>query len=163
MYVDKNSIIINDINMGDYLIQADFEYNKLWSSDSGRNLAGTQKGTLVGIFPKLVLTYRSLTKDEVHRLAPIFDSARQTVQYYDENKGKEVYITKYNLNYYPDIEKVTYNQIVGKKVLNIPFLGWLIKLIRSGLFSVLCILILFVMFLENKAKMRRRKRKQSKK
>ena len=43
MYVDKNSIIINDINMGDYLIQADFEYNKLWSSDSGRNLAGTQK------------------------------------------------------------------------------------------------------------------------
>ena len=28
MYVDKNSIIINDINMGDYLIQADYEYNK---------------------------------------------------------------------------------------------------------------------------------------
>ena len=43
MYVDKNSIIINNVNMGDYLIQADFEYNKLWSSDSGRNLAGTQK------------------------------------------------------------------------------------------------------------------------
>jgi len=54
-------------------------------------------------------------------------------------------------------EKVTYNQIVGKKVLHIPFLGWLIKLIRSGIFSVLCILILFVMFLENKAKMRRKK------
>ena len=43
VYVDKNSIIINNVNMGDYLIQADFEYNKLWSSDSGRNLAGTQK------------------------------------------------------------------------------------------------------------------------
>lgn len=43
MYVNKDSVIINDINMGDYLIQADFEYNKLWSSDSGRNLAGTQK------------------------------------------------------------------------------------------------------------------------
>ena len=47
MFIDKNSIIINNVNMGDYLIQADFEYNKLWSSDSGRNLAGTQKGTLV--------------------------------------------------------------------------------------------------------------------
>lgn len=47
MYVDKNSVIINNINMGKYLTQADFEYNKLWSSDSGRNLAGTQKGTLV--------------------------------------------------------------------------------------------------------------------
>ena len=43
MYVDKNSIIINNVNMGDYLIQADFEYPKLWSSDAGRNLAGTQK------------------------------------------------------------------------------------------------------------------------
>ena len=43
MYVDKNSIIRNGVNMGDYLIQADFEYNRLWSSDSGRNLAGTQK------------------------------------------------------------------------------------------------------------------------
>lgn len=47
MYVDKNSIIINNVNMGQYLIQADFEYNKLWSPDSGRNLAGTQKGTLI--------------------------------------------------------------------------------------------------------------------
>ena len=40
MYVDKNSVIIDGINMGDYLIQAEFDYNKLWSSDSGRNLAG---------------------------------------------------------------------------------------------------------------------------
>ena len=43
VFIDKDSIIINDISMGNYLIQADFEYNKLWSSDSGRNLAGTQK------------------------------------------------------------------------------------------------------------------------
>ena len=43
MFIDKDSIIINDISMGDYLTQADFEYNKLWASDSGRNLAGTQK------------------------------------------------------------------------------------------------------------------------
>ena len=47
MYVNKNSVIINNVNMGQYLIQADVEYNKLWSSDSGRNLAGTQKGTLI--------------------------------------------------------------------------------------------------------------------
>ena len=95
VFIDKDSIIINGISMGQYLIQADFEYNKLWSSYSGRNLAGTQKGTLVGIFPKLVLTYRALTKDEVHRLAPIFDSARQTVQYYDDNKGSMVTMTTY--------------------------------------------------------------------
>ena len=40
VFIDKDSIIINDISMGDYLIQADFEYNKLWGKDSGRNLAG---------------------------------------------------------------------------------------------------------------------------
>lgn len=40
MYVDKNSIIINGVNMSEYLLQADFEYNKLWGKDSGRNLAG---------------------------------------------------------------------------------------------------------------------------
>lgn len=95
MYVDKDSIIINNVNMGKYLTQADFEYNKLWSSDSGRNLAGTQKGTLVGIFPKLVLTFRPLTSEEVHLLAPIFDSARQTAQYYDDNKGQKVTMTTY--------------------------------------------------------------------
>ena len=54
-----------------------------------------KNGTLVGIFPKLVLTYRALTKDEVHRLAPIFDSARQTAQYYDDNKGSMVTMTTY--------------------------------------------------------------------
>lgn len=95
MFVNKDSIIINDISMGQYLVQADYEYNKLWASDSGRNLAGEQTGTLIGIFPKLVLQFRRLTKAEAHLLAPIFDSARQTVQYYDDNKGAMTTMTTY--------------------------------------------------------------------
>lgn len=95
MYVDKNSIIIDEINMGQYLTQADFEYNKLWSSDSGRNLAGSQVGTLIGIFPKLVLQFRSLNADEVHTLSQIFDSPTQTVEYYDDNKGEMTTIQTY--------------------------------------------------------------------
>lgn len=95
MFVNKDSIIINDISMGKYLLQADYEYNKLWASDSGRNLAGEQTGTLIGIFPKLVLQFRKLTKDEVHLLAPILDSARQRVQYYDDNKGAMITMTTY--------------------------------------------------------------------
>lgn len=95
MYVDKNSIIINNINMGQYLTQADFEYNKLWSSDSGRNLAGSQVGTLIGIFPKLVLQFRSLNAEEVHTLSKIFDSSTQTVQYYDDNKAEMTTIQTY--------------------------------------------------------------------
>lgn len=95
MFVNKDSVIINDVSMGKYLLQADYEYNKLWASDSGRNLAGEQTGTLIGIFPKLVLQFRRLTKAEVHLLAPILDSARQTVQYYDDNKGAMTTITTY--------------------------------------------------------------------
>lgn len=97
MYVDKNSIIINDINMKDYLTQADFEYNKIWSSDTGReNFAGVMTGTLVGIFPKLTLQFRALTPAEVHTLAPIFDSATQTIQYYDDFKGATATMSTYS-------------------------------------------------------------------
>lgn len=95
MFVNKDSIIINGISMGQYLVQADYEYNKLWSSDSGRNLAGTQSGTLIGIFPKLVLQFRKLSQEELHTIAPILDSARQTVEYYDDNKGAMVTMTTY--------------------------------------------------------------------
>lgn len=95
MYVDTSSIVINNVNMGQYLIQADFEYNKLWSSDSGRNLNGTQSGTLIGIFPKLVLTFRKLTQSDLAILAPILDSARQTTQYFDDKKQQKVTMTTY--------------------------------------------------------------------
>jgi hypothetical protein len=38
MFLDKNSIIIDGVNMGQYLVQAQYSFNKLWSSDSGRSL-----------------------------------------------------------------------------------------------------------------------------
>ena len=34
MFVNKDSIKINGISFGQYLLQVDYEYNKLWSSDS---------------------------------------------------------------------------------------------------------------------------------
>lgn len=85
-------------------------------------------------------------------------------KFYDEERGEEVYITKSNLNYYPDIEKISESQIIGKKIVYIPLMGWTIKFIRSWIFSVISILVLFIMMLQNKAKMRRKKhRKKSKK
>ena len=86
MYIDKNSLIINGVNMGQYLLEVEYGYNKLWSSDSGRNLAGTQTGTLIGIFPKLKLTFRELTKAELEIIAPILDAASQSTTYYDPVK-----------------------------------------------------------------------------
>lgn len=108
MFINKNSITINGVSMGQYLIEAKYGYNKLWSSDSGRNLAGTQTGTLIGIFPKLILQFRKLTKAELEIIVPILDSARQTVTYYDPNKKQNITITTYTGDY----------EIVNKYIIN---------------------------------------------
>ena len=95
MFIDKNSIIINGVNMGQYLVEAKYGFNKLWANDSGRNLAGVMSGTLLGIFPKLILQFKPLTKSELEIIAPILDSASQTVTYYDPNKKTNVTMTTY--------------------------------------------------------------------
>ena len=99
MFISSNSIVINGVNMGQYLVEAKYGYNKLWASDSGRNLAGAMTGTLVGIFPKLVLQFRPLTKDELEIITPILDSASQTVTYYDPTKQTNVTMTTYTGDY----------------------------------------------------------------
>ncbi len=86
MFINPNSLIVNGLNLGQYLVEAKYGYNKLWSSDSGRNLAGTQSGTLVGIFPKIIVQFRKLTQTELEKIVPIIDSQKQTVTYYDPYK-----------------------------------------------------------------------------
>ena len=108
MFVNKNSIIINGVNMGNYLVEAKYGYNKLWSSDSGRNLAGTQSGTLIGIFPKITLQFKPLTKSELETIVPILDSPRQTVSYYDPNKKAQTTMTTYTGDY----------EVVNKNIIN---------------------------------------------
>lgn len=99
MFLDTNSIVINGISMGQYIVEAKYGYNKLWSSDSGRNLAGTQSGTLIGIFPKIILQFRKLTKAELEYIVPILDSPNQSVTYYDPNKKTDVTMTTYTGDY----------------------------------------------------------------
>ena len=99
MFIDKNSIIINGVNMGNYIVQAQYSYNKLWASDSGRNLAGVQTGTLIGIFPKIVLQFRALSKTEMETITPILDAQNQTFTYYDPNKKATVTMTTYTGDY----------------------------------------------------------------
>lgn len=99
MFIDKNSIIVNGISMGQYIVEAKYGYNKLWANDSGRNLAGVQSGTLIGIFPKIILQFRKLTKAELELLTPILDSARQTLTYYDPNKKANVTMETYTGDY----------------------------------------------------------------
>ena len=113
MFIDKNSIMINGVSMGQYLVEAKYQYNKLWSSDSGRNLAGTQSGTLVGIFPKIILQFRKLTKSELEVITPILDSPNQTLTYYDPTKHASTTMTTYTGDY-----EITNKNIIGNGVKN---------------------------------------------
>ena len=95
MFIDKDSLIINGVSMGQYIVEAKFSYPKLWASDSGRNLAGKMTGTLIGTFPKIILQFRPLTREELNIIAPILDSANQTVTYYDPKENKDITMTTY--------------------------------------------------------------------
>ena len=95
--------------MGQYLVQAQYSYNKLWGDDTGRNLAGDFSGTLKGIFPKLILQFRALTKLELENIVPILDSARQTVSYYDPYKKAQTTMSTYTGDY-----EITNKNIIGE-------------------------------------------------
>lgn len=96
MFINRNSIKLNNISMGQYLLSAKYEFNKLWGSDTGRNLKGSFSGTLVGIFPKITLTFRKLTQAEMNLIAPILDSGSQSLTYYDPSTNSNKTITTYS-------------------------------------------------------------------
>lgn len=95
MFIDKDSLVVNGISIGKYIVQAEYQYPKLWGDDTGRNLAGTFTGTLLGIFPKIIVQFRKLTKSELESIAPILDSQSQTVTYYDPVKKQNITIQTY--------------------------------------------------------------------
>lgn len=99
MFINKDSIIIDGINMGQYITEAKYSYNKLWASDSGRNLSGTMVASLVGVFPKLILEFRKLTKSELEIIIPILDKPYQNTTYYDPNKKANVTMRTYTGDY----------------------------------------------------------------
>ncbi len=78
------------------------------------------------------------------------------------NKEKE-YTTKSNKNYYPDIEKVTNNQIIGKKVVNIHFLGIVLEILQSKITSVFIFLSLLLKFSYNNYIYKKKKQRAIKK
>lgn len=105
MFTNKDSIKVkitgmtDYLSLGQYLVEAKYGYNKLWGEDSGRNLNGDMVATLIGIFPKLELQFRKLTKAELELLTPILDAPRQSVKYYDPYKKAEYEMETYTGDY----------------------------------------------------------------
>ena len=61
----------------------DVQYCKLWSSDTGRSMTGENKGTLVGIFPKITVALGRMTEDDMSAIINLTNQPRADVRYYD--------------------------------------------------------------------------------
>lgn len=90
MLIDKESLIIDDIKMAQYLTKAKFGYHKIWSSKSGRNMAGVNSGTLVGIFPKITMTFRKLNDEEIGIILSLFNKTENKVTFYNPDLKKKI-------------------------------------------------------------------------
>ena len=95
MYINKDSLIVNGVNLGKYITDANYGYFKIWGKDTGRTLSGVMSGSLIGIFPKITVNFAKLNQEKLNTIAPILDSERQTVQYYDPNKKRMVSMRTY--------------------------------------------------------------------
>lgn len=84
MFIDKDSIIINGISMGQYLTNAKYGFFDTWSSDTGYTLSNKFTGTFKGTFPKLTLSFAPLTPQQITYLTNnIFRTITQTISYDD--------------------------------------------------------------------------------
>lgn len=93
--INKDSIKIDGVSIGQYLTGATIGYYKLWSSDSGRNMAGTNTGTLIGIFPKIQLTFRTLTDAELSIILKLVNKSNMTLTYWDTELQQEKSLSCY--------------------------------------------------------------------
>ena len=59
------------------------QYCKLWSSDTGRSMTGENKGTLIGIFPKITVALGRLSEDDMSAIINLTNQPRADVRYYD--------------------------------------------------------------------------------
>lgn len=90
MLIDKESLIIDDVKMAQYITEAKFGYHKIWGKDTGRALSGDNSGTLKGIYPKITMTFRRLNDEEVGAILSLFNKAENKVTFYNPDLKKKV-------------------------------------------------------------------------
>ncbi len=80
-------------------------YCKLWSSDTGRSMTGENKGTLIGIFPKITVSLGRMSEDDMSAIINLTMQARANVRYYDVGKKDLVEASFYFGDVSAEIEK----------------------------------------------------------
>lgn len=72
------------------LVSYKVTYCKLWSSDTGRSMTGENKGTLVGIFPKIEITLGKMTDTEMSSFLDLVNKPSANVTYYDTEARQDI-------------------------------------------------------------------------
>ena len=72
------------------LVSYKVSYCKLWSSDTGRTMTGENKGTLVGIFPKIEITVGKMNEEEMATFLSLVNRASADVTYYDTERRQDI-------------------------------------------------------------------------
>ena len=80
-------------------------YSKLWSSDTGRSMTGENKGTLIGIFPKITVELGRMSEEDMSAIINLTMQARADVKYYDVGKRELVTASFYFGDVSAEIEK----------------------------------------------------------
>lgn len=81
------------------------QYCKLWSSDTGRSMTGENKGTLIGIFPKISVKLGRLSEDDMGAIINLTNQPRADVSYYDVGKKALVTASFYFGDVSADLER----------------------------------------------------------
>ncbi len=85
----------------------------------------------------------------------------------EEVNGEKRFITKGDNNNIPDLEKITFSQIEGKKIITIPYLGKIVEFLENRVIFLIIILIILILYLYRlnkveKSELRREKRRNIK-
>ena len=98
-------------------------YCKLWSTDTGRSMTGENKGTLIGIFPKISISLGRMSEEDMSAIINLTMQARANVKYYDVGKMEQVTASFYFGDVSAELEKqrsmyhkgMTFSIIANKK------------------------------------------------
>lgn len=81
-----------------------------------------------------------------------------------ETNGEKRYITKGDNNNIPDLEKISFSQIEGVKVISIPYLGKIVEALENKIIFFIILLLILLIYLyrlnkTEKSEIRRQKRR----
>ncbi len=119
--IDKELVKINStVIKKSFITGYRIGYMTLWGDDSGRDIEGTDHGTVKGIFPKIFLRIKQLTTDEMSELLLLLNLVTFDLTYYDaETKGYKT-IPNYRADFEVDLISTKSGKYRGFEVNLIP-------------------------------------------